>query len=193
MASNWYWRRIRKNLNRVLCDLWNILPKNRIASTKYIRWCIFHPIDEVLAGLRGRKQWDAIRDWNDHEVFSKFRRYVVAEERRLKTTLRQVSYDLSHDDALDSLTQGVRAEEVCLSPLSVIHCADPSCKYALPLLCLLLERVVWTMNVAEHSLVSPKEFSLLGISIMTVVDSMNVRANKLQGQVLINLLKIRLY
>ena len=101
---------------------------------------------------------DSIRDWNEHEVFSKFRGYIVVEERTLKTTLRQLSYGINHDNALYTLTRGVRLEEVCLSLLSVIHYADPSCKYALPLLCLLRERVVWTMDVAQNSLVSPKEF-----------------------------------
>ena len=169
MATNWYWCRIRKNMNRVLCDLWT---KNRITITKYLRWCIFHPIDKVLTGLQGRRKLDLIRDWNDHEVFSKFTGYIVAEERRLKTTLRRLSYDLSHDDALHISTQGVRAEEVCLSPLSVIHYADSSCKYV-P-----LKHVIWTMDVAQNSLVSPKKFSLLGGSIMTVVDSMHIRANQ---------------
>ena len=73
-----------------------------------------------------------------------------------------------------------------MSPLTFItvYYADWPCKYALPLLCLLLERVVWTMDTAKTLLVSPKEILLLGVSIKTVVASLHIRADKLQGQVL---------
>jgi len=54
----------------------------------------------------------------------------------------------------------------------------------MPLLCLLLERVLWTMNIARISVVSPKEFSTLDLSIYMVLSSMRNRGLKLQGSML---------
>ena len=184
MTTNWYWRRIRQSLNRVVRSCQAILPQDRTAIYTCLQWGIFQPLDAVLAGLRGASEWDSIRDWNEHPIFSKFKDYILAEEKRLKITLRRLSYDINQDNTLHILTRGGRPEKVCFGPLTCItvYYSDLSCKYALPLLCLLLERVEWTMGVARNSLVSPNEFILLGVSIKTVMDSMHIRANKLQGQ-----------
>jgi hypothetical protein len=58
---------------------------------------------------------------------------------------------------------------------------DSPFQYAMPLLCLLLERVLWTMNTAKTSMVSPKEFSMLDESIWMVLISMRNRCLRLQG------------
>ena len=184
MTTNWYWRRIRQNLNRAVRACPAILPQDRTAIYGYLQGIIFLPLGIVLAELRGASEWDSIRDWTEHPVFSKFKDYIFAEEKRLKTTLRRLSYDINQDNTLHILTRGGRPEKVCLSLMScsTVYYADLSCKYAMPLLCLLLERVVWTMGVARNSSVSPNEFILLGVSINTVIKSMHIRANKLQGE-----------
>ena len=184
MTTNWYWRRIRQNLNRAARACQAIVPQDRTVVYKYLEWGIFRPLDTVVGGLRGARGWDSIRDWDQDQVFSKFKDYVVAEEKRLKITLRRLSYDIRQDNTLHILMRRGRPEKVCLGLMSCItvYNADLFCKYALPLLCLLLERVVWTMDVARHSLVSPNEFILLAASIRTVMNSMHTRANKLQGQ-----------
>ena len=195
MTTNWYWRRVRKNLNRVVRACEDILPANRASVYKYLQWGIFESIDGVLAGLRGADEWDSIEDWNKHEVFSKFQKYVHKEERRLKTILCELSYGIDQDKTLNLLTRKGRLEKVCMNLLSfiTIYYANMTCKYALPLLCLLLERVAWTVDVARNKLVSPKEFSLLYVSIATVVDGMRTRANELQGQVWRNISTIYLH
>ena len=184
MTTNWYWRRIRQSLSRVVHACQAILPQDRTTIYTYLQVWIFQPLETVLAGLRGASEWDSIEDWDEDPVFSKFKDYILAEERRLKTTLRRLSYDINQDNTLHILTRGGRPEKVCLSLMSCItvYYADLPRKYALPLLCLLLERVVWTMGVARNSSVSPNEFLLLGGSIWTVINSMHIRANKLQGQ-----------
>ena len=115
----------------------------------------------------------------------KFKDYILAldEERCLETTLRRLSYDINQ--GLPKMVRG-RLETLCVNFLSfiTIYYADSSCKYAFPLLCLLLERAVWTMGVARSASVSPNEFSLLGVSMKTVEESMRSQAKKLQSQML---------
>src|SRR5258708_14423586 len=106
MTTNWYWRRIRKNLNRVVRACPVVLPANRAAVYKYLQRWIFEPIDGVLAGLRGAREWDSIEDWNGHKVFSKFKDYIFPDERRLKTTLHRLSYYINQDNTLHLLTRG---------------------------------------------------------------------------------------
>jgi hypothetical protein len=52
----------------------------------------------------------------------------------------------------------------------------------MPLLCLLLERVLWTMNTAKISMVSEREFRMLHQSFGFVIGGMSDRCRKLQGQ-----------
>ena len=120
MTTNWYWRRIRKNLNRVVCTCGAILPANRASVYKYLQWGIFQDLDGVLAGLRGAEKWDSIEDWNKHEVFSKFQGYVHDEEKRLETILRLRSYDIGAGTGLNVLIRGDRLEKVCMNPLPFI-------------------------------------------------------------------------
>ena len=112
MTTNWYWRRIRKNLNRVVRACQDILPTTRKSIYPYIQLRIFPYIDQILAGLRGASKWDSIRDWDEHKVFSKFKDYIFAEEKRLKITLRRLSYDINQDNTLHALTRGGRPEKV---------------------------------------------------------------------------------
>ena len=122
MTTNWYWRRIRKNLNKVVCACGATLPANRAAVHEYLQRWIFQPIDEVLAGLQGTSEWDSIRDWDEHSLFSEFKDYILDEERRLKTTLRRLSYNIDQDNTLYLLTRGGRPEKVCLSPHYIVLC-----------------------------------------------------------------------
>ena len=112
MTTNWYWRRIRKNLNRVVGTCGTILPANRAAVYGHLQPLVFQPIDGVLAGLRDASEWDSV-DWNEDKVFSKFKDYILAEEKRLKTTLRRLSYDITQDNTLYLFTRGGRPEKVC--------------------------------------------------------------------------------
>ena len=115
MTTYWYCQRIRKNLNRAVRACGIILPANRAAVFQHLQMWIFQPIDRVLGGLRGASEWDWIEDWNEHKVFSKFKDYILSEERVLKTALRRLSYDINQDNTLHMLTRGGRPEKVCLS------------------------------------------------------------------------------
>ena len=128
MTTNWYWRRIRKNLNKVVRACQDILPEDRTSVYKCLQGGIFRPIDGVLVGLRGASEWDSIRDWNEHQVFSKFKDYIFSEEKRLKTTLRRLAYDINQDNTLHILTRGGRPEKVCIimTPLSFIILSRPA-------------------------------------------------------------------
>ena len=159
-----------------------ILPANRAAFCLYTTWTI----ENIVSGLRGSNQWEGT-DWSHDKLFSKFKDYVLDEERRLKTILRRLAYNIDQDNTLLTLTGGSRPEKVsCICLLDskivmILQRTDPHSQYVMPLLCLLLERVLWTMNVATTSIVSPEEFSMLDASIYRVISSMYNRCLRLQG------------
>ena len=132
MTTNWYWRRIRKNLDMAVVAYQYMLPANRAASSYFFRWWILSSVDNPLSGLRGARQWDYI-DWDGDGVFSKFKDYVLDEERKLKTMLRRVSYNIDEDNTLHTLTGGDRPEKVCMSPsafsANIMLTLHPSMRY----------------------------------------------------------------
>ena len=130
MTTNWYWRRIRKNLNKVLDACQDILPANRAAVYDHLKNFILTPIDRALAGLRDCRQWEWI-SWDEHPVFSKFKDYVLTEEKRLKTTLRRLSYNITQDNTLHILTRGGRPEKVCMTPLSFTPSYSIRCSFVM--------------------------------------------------------------
>jgi hypothetical protein len=182
MVTNWYWRRIRTNLNKIVRTYRLVLPANRAAISEHLR---FDRIDRVLAGMRGATEWDSV-DWNssDGTNFSKWRAYALGEEKKSKTILRLLSYNIDRDSTLQTVMRDGRLEAVCLNQFPSGHYIDSSSKHALPLLCLLLERVLLIMDIARHSLVSSTEFEVLRVSWDRVVDNMEIRATKLRGSVL---------
>ena len=107
MTTNWYWRRIQKNLVEIYVAFREILPANRSAFRLNSSWS-FEPI---IAGMRGSDDWDAT-DWDHDELFCRFKDYVLDEERKLKTTLRQLAYNIDQDNTLRTLTGGSRPEKV---------------------------------------------------------------------------------
>ena len=80
-------------------------------------------------------------------MFLKFKDYILAlaGEQSLTTTLRRLAYSINQ--GVPKLVRG-KLETVYLNffPLIIVYSL---CKYALPLLCLLLERAVWTMGVSH--------------------------------------------
>jgi len=119
MTTNWYWRRIRKNLSFAIGAYQDMLPANRAASSFFFRWWVYSVIETPLSGLRGAREWDYI-DWDGDAIFSKFKCYVLDEEKKLKTMLRRVSYNIDQDNTLRTLTGGDRPEKVCLAASSFI-------------------------------------------------------------------------
>ena len=185
MVTNWYWRRIRKNLNTVVCACGAIPSENRADIYGYLQWKIFEPIDWVLPGLGNAQEYDSREwkvDWKEHKVFSTFERHILDEERRFKTALHRCRYKIDRNSLAD-LMKTRRPEKVFLSPLSFItvYYTDSLCKYAFPLLCLLLERVAWTMDIKKNPRPSLNELSLLGGSMQTVLYDMRDSAKWLQG------------
>jgi hypothetical protein len=114
MTTNWYWRRIRNNLDLSMRAYGGILPANRAATSDFFRWSVLSSIDYVLSGLRDARDWD-YTDWNGDSIFSKFKDFVLDEERKLKTKLRRLSYNIDQDNTLHTLTGGGRPEKVRLS------------------------------------------------------------------------------
>ena len=107
MTTNWYWRRIQKNLFLIFEAFQEILPANRASFCLYSTWTV----ENIVSGLRGSDQWEAT-DWNHDKLFSRFKDYVLDEERRLKTILRRLAYNIDQDNTLLTLTGGSRPEKV---------------------------------------------------------------------------------
>jgi len=107
MTTNWYWRRIHKNLVLIFLGFWNILPENRAAFRLDSSWSI----ESILSGLRGADNWDAT-DWEHDRLFGRFKDYVLDEERKLKTLLRRLAYNIDQDNTLQTLTGSDRPEKV---------------------------------------------------------------------------------
>ena len=84
-----------------------ILPANRAAFFLYSRGTI----ESIVSGLRGCDEWKAT-DWDHDKLFSKFKNYVLDEERKLKTILRRLAYNIDQDNTLLTLTGGSRPEKV---------------------------------------------------------------------------------
>ena len=107
MTTNWYWRRIQKNLVLIFVAFREILPANRATFCLDSRGTI----ESILSGLRGCDQWEGT-DWEHDKLFSKFKDYVLDEERKLKTVLRRLAYNIDQDNTLLTLTGGSRPEKV---------------------------------------------------------------------------------
>jgi len=107
MTTNWYWRRIQKNLVQIFVGFRDILPANRAAFRLYSSWSI----ESILSGLRGADAWEAT-DWDHDRLFARFKDYVLDEERKLKTLLRRLAYNIDQDNTLHTLTGSDRPEEV---------------------------------------------------------------------------------
>jgi len=107
MTTNWYWRRIIKNLVLISGAFQEILPANRAASCLYT--CT--TIERILSGLQGWEEWEGT-DWDHDKLFSRFKDYVLTEEGKLKTMLRRLAYNIDQDNTLLTLTGGSRPEKV---------------------------------------------------------------------------------
>ena len=84
-----------------------ILPANRAAFFLYSCGVI----ENILSGLRGCDEWGET-DWDHDKLFSKFKKYVLDEEKKLKIILRQLAYNIDQDNTLLTLTGGSRPEKV---------------------------------------------------------------------------------
>ena len=177
MTTRWYWQRISKSSEYITTTSRVILPANRAAVTQFLaHWTT--AFEDVPSGLQDAIERESI-DGDSDNLFSKFEDYIRNEERRFKTVLRQLSYNIDHDSILYMFTAGNRPEEVQFPSIKIQH-ANSGLQYAIPLLCLLLERGAWIMNIATKSLVSPQEFLRLRDSIRIVLDEMWNRSVKLQ-------------
>ena len=106
MTTNWYWRRIQKNLFEIYVAAREILPANRSAF-RLSSWSF----EAIIAGMRGSDDWGAT-DWDHDKLFCRFKDYVLDEERKLKTILRRLAYNIDQDNTLLTLTGGSRPEKV---------------------------------------------------------------------------------
>jgi hypothetical protein len=84
-----------------------ILPSNRSAFCLHSSWTI----DSIVSGLREPGEWEST-DWDHDKLFSRFKDYVLDEERKLKTMLRRLAYNIDQDNTLLTLTGGSRPEKV---------------------------------------------------------------------------------
>ena len=107
MTTNWYWRRIQKNLVEIYVAFSEILPANRSAFCLNSSWLF----ESIIAGMRGSDEWEGT-DWDHDKLFCRFKDYVLDEERKLKTMLRRLAYNIDQDNTLLTLTGGSRPEKV---------------------------------------------------------------------------------
>ena len=107
MTTNWYWRRIQKHWFDIYVAFRDILPANRSAFNLYSGWSV----ECIIAGMRESDDWSAT-DWDHDKLFCRFKDYVLDEERKLKTILRRLAYNIDQDNTLLTLTGGSRPEKV---------------------------------------------------------------------------------
>jgi hypothetical protein len=122
MTTNWYWRRIQKNLVLIFRALPEILPANRAAYSLYSAWTF----ESILSGLQGSDEWEGT-DWDHDIVFSRFKDYVLDEERKFKTILRRLAYNIDQDNIL--FTGDSRPEKVRCSLFTRLKTSNPNAEY----------------------------------------------------------------
>ena len=100
-----------------------ILPANRASFRLFSSWTF----ESILSGLRGSNQWE-VTDWDHDKVFSRFKDYVMDEERELKTTLRRLAYNIDEDDTL-LIMGGGRPEKVSCCQFTQIQNSSHNAAY----------------------------------------------------------------
>ena len=105
-------------------------------------------MENILCGLRGASTWEAT-DWNHNKLFSKFKDYVLDEERKLKTILRRLAYNIDQDNTLNTLMGNSRPEKVRCHLLTRLQNIDVA--YCLNLLvCTALAVPLVRAGVVDH-------------------------------------------
>lgn len=113
MSTYWYWRRILRSLEYLTVTYRAILPANRAAVNNILGpWTT--GFQNFPSGLQDANEWESI-DGDSDNLFSKFEDHILNEERKLKTVLRQLSYNIDQKSTLDIFTAGDRPEKVLLS------------------------------------------------------------------------------
>ena len=113
MTTYWYWRRILRNLEYLTITYRVILPANRAAVNNFLgQWT--NSFENVPSGLQDASEWESI-DGDSDNLFSKFKDYILNEERRFKTVLRQLSYNIDQESTLHMFTAGDGPEKVASS------------------------------------------------------------------------------
>ena len=100
MTMQWYFRRIRKIFAEIYHSSNAALPSNFKLISEFTGCWQMRWVEDVLSGLRDVDEWDDF-DWEDDNVFLKFKDYVVENEGRMERSLRGVNYYL---DAANTLT-----------------------------------------------------------------------------------------
>ena len=86
---------------------WEMLPANRSSFYLYSSWTF----ENIVSGLRGSEEWE-FTDWDHDKLFSRFKDYVLDEEKKLKRMLRHIAYKIDQDNFLHTVTGGSRPEKV---------------------------------------------------------------------------------
>ena len=84
-----------------------MLPANRSSFVLYSSWTF----ESIVSGLRGSEKWEGT-DWDHDKLFSRFKDYVLDEERKLKKMLRPLAYKIDEGNFLHTVTGGSRPEMV---------------------------------------------------------------------------------
>jgi len=115
MTCQWYYLRIWATLSSLVNASKYVRPANRSAVSKFLMSDPMIWVEQLLSGIRDVDGWKRASHWENSFIFLKFKEYIGANEKRLKTLLRKISYWVDQDNTLMTVTGGSRPEEVYTS------------------------------------------------------------------------------
>ncbi|KAJ6562519.1 hypothetical protein B0H19DRAFT_99038 [Mycena capillaripes] len=165
MTVQWYYRRIRRSLASLVKTSKEVLPANRLAASRFIFSSATIWIQSILAGLCNVEDFDSV-DWENDQTFLKFKGWVLGNEKRMKTVLRRLSYQIDQHNSLIMVTGGYdrRPEQ-----------------YILPIVYLILERACWIMEMAHGTVLDPRELTSIESSFYVIFAAASQRVDRLQS------------
>ncbi|KAJ7499168.1 hypothetical protein FB451DRAFT_28305 [Mycena latifolia] len=163
LTVQWYYRRIRRSLASLIEASKKVLPANRLGVSQFMHSTGTIWIESMLAGLSNVEDFDFM-DWENNETFLKFKGWVLGNEKRMKTVLRRLSYQIDQYNTLVTVAGGGRPEQ-----------------YILPLVYLTLERAFWIMEKAHDTVLDPRELDSIDSSLRVIFFAAWQRADKLQS------------
>ncbi|KAJ7291238.1 hypothetical protein C8J57DRAFT_1704891, partial [Mycena rebaudengoi] len=165
MTVQWYYRRIRRSLTSLVEASKKVLPSNRAVVSTFVFSNATIWTESILAGLCKVEDFDAM-DWENDEIFLKFKDWVLGNEKRMKTVLRRLSYQIDQHNTLVTITGG--------------YSGRPE-RYILPVVYLILERACWIMQKAHDTVLDPRELRSIESSLAVIFGVAWQRADRLQS------------
>ncbi|KAJ7181386.1 hypothetical protein C8R43DRAFT_1170245 [Mycena crocata] len=164
MSVQWYYRRIRRRLAALADASKKVLPANRLEVSRFMGGVGIEWTQSILAGLCNVEDFDWI-DWDNDPTFLKFKGWLLDNEKRMKTVLRRLSYQIDQYNTLVTVTGQIGRPE----------------QYILPVVYLVLERASWITDKAHEVVLDPRELNSIDASFGVVFDAAYQRADRLQS------------